>query len=136
MDEQSIHQLERYFDGALSADEQRDFETRIASDPVMQEAVHQQRKIDSALRRLVPAPVALPVAISTLVEPAETVGRISPSSVSPWLRRLAIAAVICAGLFGAWSTWQHLKPADDGRVARGQACLRAEDDGHDLRRGP
>lgn len=113
MDEQTLLQLELYFDGALSPDEQRDFEARLARDRALQHTVQQQRAIESALRRLMPAPEVPPVQMPTSDESADVIGAIPHSTGSSWLRRLAIAAVVCAGLFGVWSTWQHLKPIDD-----------------------
>lgn len=120
MDEQTLHHLERYFDGSLSSDEKRDFEARLRSDAPLQDVVRQQQAINSALRRLVALPVMPPAMIaepqeSVPVAGADVAGVIARSPSQTWLRRFAIAAVVCAGLFGVWSTWNQLKPIDDGR---------------------
>jgi hypothetical protein len=143
--------LDRYLDGDLSDAERHAFELRLEREPALRKAVDRQRQIDGALRRQFAAPLMRAIAIAALARHADSssvpeplhiegpsaaeaapapAGRIEPSQpkpqANPWLRRLAVAAVLAAGLFGAWQTWTYLKPSDDHRAAPLQLVTAAQ----------
>ncbi len=107
--------LEAYLDGLLEGPEREAFERRIEEQPDLQAAVRRQRTIDSALKRVIGSP---PLA---RVDPApNTTTPVRPPATratGAWriaVRRLAVAAALAAGVFGAWQIFSVLRPNSGG----------------------
>src|SRR5262245_5889870 len=109
MDDQTTMQLEAYLDNLLEPAERAAFERRVQVGPDLQAALGQQRLIDESLRRAMALPATAPAL--TLKSHDLTSAPASLRLASPWLRRLALAAVVMAGMFGTWSIWNSLRPS-------------------------
>lgn len=105
--------LDAYLAGELAGDELCQFEAMLDAEPALRKETELQRTIDAALHDRSSAPgdyaskaraMALAAAGKPRAKPAmRTTGQV-------WVRRAAIAAMLVLGMFGAWQTWQFVKP--------------------------
>lgn len=113
------HALDRYLDNLMPPTERVEFDQRLVAEPELKTELQRQRCVDAALGRyaLPPSPEAVLAAIRRHIEagqPSDAEGaeadrtpgrRIRPA---PAWRRLAIAAVLLLGVFGAWQVYLAL----------------------------
>ncbi len=109
---QPEHTLEAYLDGLLEGPDREAFERRIEEQPDLQAAVRQHRAVDSALKRVIgPPPVAR-------LDPAgDAAGPARAPATGGWrlaVKRLAVAAALAGGVFGAWQIYSVLSPDAGG----------------------
>ena len=116
MRDQFERQLDGYLAGELKSEALREFEALLEAQPELRAEVELQRSINTALRERCQAPRDFAASARAMAEGALAAGRTGtlapahPTVGRIWVRRLAIAAVIMLGVFGAWSTWQFLTP--------------------------
>ena len=106
--------LDRYLDNLLSPEERREFEQRLEREPDLALRLATQRRVDAALGEYArpPSPQRVLAAIVAAPLPgAEPIARIGSRT---WPRRLAIAAVLILGVFGAWQVLQVLRSDTKG----------------------
>lgn len=107
--------LEAYLDGLLEGPEREAFERRIEKQPDLQAAVRQQRAIDSALKRVIGSP---PLArLNRAPDPTTAARSPATSATGAWrlaVKRLAVAAALAGGVFGAWQIFNVLRPDSGG----------------------
>ena len=104
--------LEAYLDGLLEGPDREAFERRIEEQPDLQAAVRQHRAIDSALKRVIGPPPQV------RLNPApDTAAPARPPAGAGWrlvAKRLAVAAALAGGVFGAWQIYSVLRPDSGG----------------------
>ncbi|MHC4447080.1 MAG: anti-sigma factor family protein, partial [Planctomycetota bacterium] len=108
--------LDAYADGLLTGEQHETVEQALLARPELQRQLHHQQAINGALqRRLTPPPAR---ELQALLEDAEKASADGPGPArSSWrlmTRRLAVAAALAAGAFGAWQIWSFLQPRPPG----------------------
>lgn len=104
--------LEAYLDGLLEGPEREAFERRIEKQPDLQAAVRQHRAIDSALKRVIGPPPQV-----RLNRAPDAAGPARSPATGGWrlaVKRLAVAAALTGGVFGAWQIYSVLRPDSGG----------------------
>ncbi len=101
--------LDAYADGLMTGEQRETVEQAILARPELERQLHHQRAIDDALRRRLTPPPA-----HELQAVLEQAGTAAPGPArAPWrlmARRLAVAAALAAGTFGAWQIWSFMQP--------------------------
>ncbi len=107
--------LDAYADGLLTTEQRETVEQALLARPELKRQLHRQRAIDDALRRRLTPPPA-----HQLQAVLEQAGTAAPGPAkapgparAPWrlmARRLAVAAALAAGAFGAWQIWSFMQP--------------------------
>ena len=104
--------LEAYLDGLLEGPEREACEGRIGKQPDLQAAVRQHRAIDSALKRVIGPPPQV-----RLNRAPDAAGPARSPATGGWrlaVKRLAVAAALTGGVFGAWQIYSVLRPDSGG----------------------
>ncbi len=105
--------LDAYADGLLTGEQRETVEQALLARPQLERQLHHQQAIDDALRRRMTPPPAH--VLQTVLDQA---GTAAPGPArSPWrlmARRLAVAAALAAGAFGAWQIWSFMQPRPPG----------------------
>lgn len=112
--------LDDYLANEMTGESKRTFEFMLESRPELRRKLELQREIDRSLLKTCEAPAELADrAVMAAVASDECKTRPS-ARPNKWMRRLAIAAMLLLGVYGAWSTWSFLKPVPTG-YAKAQA---------------
>ncbi len=105
--------LDAYADGLMTGEQRETVEQALLARPQLERQLHHQRAIDDALRRRLTPPPA-----DELQAVLEQAGTAAPGPAwAPWrlmARRLAVAAALAAGVFGAWQIWSFMQPRPPG----------------------
>ena len=105
--------LDAYADGLLTGEQRETVEQALPARPQLERQLHHQQAIDDALRRRLTPPPA-----HELQAVLEQAGTAAPGPArAPWrlmARRLAVAAALAAGAFGAWQIWSFMQPRPPG----------------------
>lgn len=103
--------IDPYLDELLSAADRKAFELELDRRPDLRSAVDHQQAIDAALKRLVSPPSE--EQLNLIADRADEAGRRRISPGRGWqvvARRLAVAAALAGGAFGAWQIWDFVRP--------------------------
>ncbi len=103
--------LDAYLDGLLGDADRKAFELELDRRHDLRSAVEHQQAIDAALKRLVSPPSE--EQLNLIAERADEAGRRRISPGRGWrvvARRLAVAAALAGGTFGAWQIWDFVRP--------------------------
>lgn len=110
-------QLDAYVDGVMAPQERADFERRLETDESLRREVERQQDIDDSLRRMFAPPGVQRAAVMLNDDAAPSTAATRSTSTRrsiPWLRKLAVAASIGAGIVGSWLIWDVLGPQGRG----------------------
>ena len=117
MEDKRIERLSRLIDGDLTPAEERDLRARLESDPALAADLTALTEIRRSLSVLATRERA-PAVLDTLVEPLLR-GRPEPIAVRPWVRWLATAAIVIAGLTVVFEIYfGHLAHNVEDKLAR------------------
>ncbi len=117
MEDKRIERLSRLIDGDLTPAEERDLRARLESDPALVADLTALTEIRRSLSVLATRERA-PAVLDTLVEPLLR-GRPEPIAIRPWVRWLATAAIVIAGLTVVFEIYfGHLAHNVEDKVAR------------------
>ena len=117
MEDERIERLSRLIDGDLTPAEERDLRARLESDPALVADLTALTEIRRSLSVLATRERA-PAVLDTLVEPLLR-GRPEPIAIRPWVRWLATAAIVIAGLTVIFEVYfGHLARDVEDKLAR------------------
>lgn len=103
--------IDAYLDELLSDADRKAFERELDRQHDLRSAVEHQQAIDAALKRLVSPPSE--EQLKLIADRADEAGRRRISLSRGWrvaARRLAVAAALAGGTFGAWQIWDFVRP--------------------------
>ena len=103
--------LDAYLDGLLDDADRKAFQLDLDRRHDLRSAVEHQQAIDAALKRLVSPPSE--EQLNLIAHRADEAGRRRISPGRGWrvaARRLAVAAALAGGTFGAWQIWDFVRP--------------------------
>jgi hypothetical protein len=113
--------LDAHLAGELAGEELRRFEAMLAADRDLRTELELQSAISAALRERHTLPTDFAAKALAMADAARDGQSGSPAGApsaatrtSPWARRLGIAAMLVLGVFGAWRTWEYIKPQPTG----------------------
>ena len=116
MKDERVEQLSRLIDGDLSPADERDLLARLESDPALAANLTALKEVRQSLAILATrerAPADLDVLVNPLLR-----GRPEPIFVRPWVRWLAAAAIVVAGLTVVFEIFLgHLAPGVEHKLA-------------------